>query len=180
MPRQARTDVPGAVHHVIVRGIELRQIFLDDQDRNNWIERLATVLDETGTPLLCLGVDVQSCPPVASNRPGAAFHRDAAVVDRLCCQLQPAPQATHGQLFQTRYKSILCQEDPYLRELVGDIHLNLLRVGRVQDIAGLDRYAFSGHSALMAHQDRPCQDTDYVLRKNRPLADGTGNLLRKR
>ena len=86
----------------------------------------------------------------------------------------------HGQLFQTHYKSILCQEDPYLRELVGDIHLNLLRVGRVQDIAGLDRYAFSGHSALMAHQDRPCQDRDYVLRKNRPLADGTGNLLRKR
>lgn len=179
MPRQARTDVPGAVHHVIVRGIELRQIFLDDQDRNNWIERLATVLDETGTPLLCLGVDVQSCPPVASNRPSAA----STVMRRLLTGYVVSfnrRHRRHGQLFQTRYKSILCQEDLYLRELVGDIHLNLLRVGRVQDIAGLDRYAFSGHSALMAHQDRPCQDTDYVLRKNRPLADGTGNLLRKR
>jgi len=50
MPRQTRIDAPGAVHHVIVRGIERRKIFLDDQDRNNWIERLGTIIDETGTP----------------------------------------------------------------------------------------------------------------------------------
>lgn len=33
----------------------------------------------------------------------------------------------HGQLFQNRYKSIPCQEDPYLLELVRFIHLNPLR-----------------------------------------------------
>jgi hypothetical protein len=52
----------------------------------------------------------------------------------------------HGQLFQNCYKSILCQKAPHLRELVGYIHLNLLRVGFVEDIVRLDRYAFSGHS----------------------------------
>lgn len=50
MPRQARIDASGAVHHVIVRGIERRKIFLDDQDRSNWIPRLGKILGETGTP----------------------------------------------------------------------------------------------------------------------------------
>jgi hypothetical protein len=53
------------------------------------------------------------------------------------------------------FKSILCQEDPYLRELVGYIHVNPFTVGLVEDISGLDRYAFSGHRALMGHKDRP-------------------------
>ena len=49
MPRKARIDAPGALHHVIVRGIEKRDIFRDDHDRNNFLERLGTILDESGT-----------------------------------------------------------------------------------------------------------------------------------
>jgi hypothetical protein len=37
MPRKARLDAPGALHHVIVRGIERRKIFLDDIDRDNFL-----------------------------------------------------------------------------------------------------------------------------------------------
>ncbi len=32
MPRKARIDAPGALHHVMVRGIERRKIFQDDKD----------------------------------------------------------------------------------------------------------------------------------------------------
>ena len=32
MPRPARLDAPGALHHIIVRGIELYKIFKDDAD----------------------------------------------------------------------------------------------------------------------------------------------------
>jgi putative transposase len=53
-----------------------------------------------------------------------------------------------GRLFQNRYKSILCQEDPYLMELVRYIHLNPLRAGIVKDLDGLDGYAYCGHSRL--------------------------------
>ena len=49
-PRKARIDASGAVHHVIVRGIERRDIFLDDTDRDNWIARLGKILLETRTP----------------------------------------------------------------------------------------------------------------------------------
>ena len=50
MPRKARIDSPGALHHIIVRGIERRKIFYDDSDRNNFLDRLGIILIDTKTP----------------------------------------------------------------------------------------------------------------------------------
>ena len=47
MPRQSRIDAPGALHHIIVRGIERRKIFIDDQDRHDFIDRLGNILEQT-------------------------------------------------------------------------------------------------------------------------------------
>ena len=69
-----------------------------------------------------------------------------------------------GRLFQNRYKSILCQEDAYLLELVRYIHLNPLRVDIVKDLNALDRYAYTGHSAVTGKRKNPWQDTESVLR----------------
>jgi hypothetical protein len=69
----------------------------------------------------------------------------------------------HGPLFQGRYKSIICQEDRYLKELVRYIHLNPIRAKLVLDISKLNQYAYCGHSALMDKKMREWQDTDYVL-----------------
>ena len=69
----------------------------------------------------------------------------------------------HGHLFQNRYKSILCQEETYLRELVRYIHLNPLRAGLVQDMKALDRYPYCGHSALIENVKRDWQQVDNVL-----------------
>ena len=44
MPRKSRIDAPGALHHIIIQGIERRKIFLDDFDRENSLKRLGTVL----------------------------------------------------------------------------------------------------------------------------------------
>ena len=52
MPRQGRIDFPGALHHVIVRGINRAPVFLDDYDRKNFILRLKKALEET--KLACL------------------------------------------------------------------------------------------------------------------------------
>lgn len=49
MSRKARIDAPGALHHIIVRGIERRKIFKDDQDRREFLSRLALVLSKTET-----------------------------------------------------------------------------------------------------------------------------------
>jgi REP element-mobilizing transposase RayT len=68
-----------------------------------------------------------------------------------------------GHLFQNRYKSILCQEDAYLIELVRYIHLNPLRVRIVRDLETLDTYPYAGHSVLMGKQRIERQSTDSVL-----------------
>ena len=41
MPRLARLDAPGVLHHIIIRGIERRKIFRDDKDRDDFIDRLS-------------------------------------------------------------------------------------------------------------------------------------------
>lgn len=69
----------------------------------------------------------------------------------------------HGHLFQNRYKSIVCQEEIYLRELVRYIHLNPVRGGIVSTLSELNGYNYSGHSVLMSRKKRSWQDTDYVL-----------------
>ena len=69
----------------------------------------------------------------------------------------------HGPLFQNRYKSILCQEDRYLLELIRYIHLNPHRAKLVQNLKVLDTYPYSGHSILMGYRKNSWQDTDYVL-----------------
>jgi len=47
MPRVARLDTPGLLHHIIIRGIERRKIFDDDKDREDLIQRLSILLPKS-------------------------------------------------------------------------------------------------------------------------------------
>jgi putative transposase len=49
MPRQARLDAAGTLHHIILRGIEKRQIFDDDLDRQNFVSRMGQLALKTKT-----------------------------------------------------------------------------------------------------------------------------------
>jgi len=69
----------------------------------------------------------------------------------------------HGHLFQNRYKSIVVEEDTYLQELARYIHLNPLRAGLVRDLTVLDRYRWTGHSAVLGRVNRPWQAVDEIL-----------------
>ena len=64
-----------------------------------------------------------------------------------------------GHLFQNRYKSVVCEEDQYLLELIRYIHLNPLRAGLVKDLKELDKYPWTGHSAILGKRKNslvPC------------------------
>jgi hypothetical protein len=69
----------------------------------------------------------------------------------------------HGQLFQNRYKSILCEQDLYLLELVRYIHLNPVRAGLVRDLGALEQYPYSGHAVIMGGKKHAWQNRDAVL-----------------
>ncbi|MBI3015292.1 MAG: hypothetical protein HYY65_09590, partial [Candidatus Tectomicrobia bacterium] len=60
----------------------------------------------------------------------------------------------YGHLFQNRYKSIICEEDPYLQELTRYIHLNPVRGGILKGLSELRRYPWTGHSAILGGVER--------------------------
>jgi len=60
-----------------------------------------------------------------------------------------------GHLFQNRYKSVICEEDSYLLQLIRYIHLNPLRAKLVQDLKELDKYLWAGHSAILGRRENP-------------------------
>ncbi len=164
MPRKARIDAPGALHHLIVRGIERRRIFSDDQDRDNFIDRLGNIVTETQT--FCFAWALLPNHAHILVRTGQTPL--ATVMRRLLTGYAVSynrRHRRHGHLFQNRYKSILCQEDTYLLELVRYIHLNPLRAKIVKSLTESDNYPYSGHSALMGKVQRKFQDTNYVLRR---------------
>jgi REP element-mobilizing transposase RayT len=163
MPRKARIDAPGAVHHIIGRGIERRKIYYQDSDRDDFLERLGSILEETSTP--CYGWALMPNHFHLLLRTGKV--PISTVMRRLLTGYVVSFNRRHrryGHLFQNRFKSILCQEDLYLKQLVGYIHLNPLRARLVVDIKELSKYPYGGHSALMGKRIRDFQDVDYVLR----------------
>lgn len=70
-----------------------------------------------------------------------------------------------GHLFQNRYKSIVCDEEAYLLELVRYIHLNPIRASVVRNIDELDGYPWSGHGVLIGKSKNDWQEREYVLRQ---------------
>ncbi len=163
MPRKSRIDSPGALHHIIARGIERRSIFNNDHDRDDFLKRLGTVLLETGTACYAWALIPNHFHLLL--RTGKV--PISTVMRRVLTGYAIGYNYRHrrsGHLFQNRFKSILCQEDPYLKELVRYIHLNPLRANIVPDFKSLKRFPYSGHSTLMGKRTRIWQSTEYVLR----------------
>ncbi len=73
-----------------------------------------------------------------------------------------------GTLFQNRYKSVVVEEESYFLELVRYLHLNPLRAKVVPTLRALDRYPWTGHSALLGYRPCPWQATGAVLQEFAP------------
>ena len=163
MPRQARIDAPGALHHIIVRGIEKRDIFNDKTDRKRFVQRLGAILGESETPCYAWAL----LPNHFHLLLKTSLTPIATIMRRLLTGHAVYFNRRHdrsGHLFQNRYKSILCQEDNYLLELVRYIHLNPLRAKQVVSLKELDRYPYSGHSVLLGHYQNEWQSADETLK----------------
>ena len=162
MPRLSRLDAPGVLHHVIIRGIERRKIFLNKADLEDFVDRLNSILPEA--KMSCYAWALMSNHAHFLFRTGGVGL--STVMRRLLTGYAVSFNRRHkryGHLFQNRYKSIICQEDVYLKELVRYIHLNPVRAKLVSGIGELNRYKYSGHSVLMSKRKCEWQDTDYVL-----------------
>jgi len=162
MPRGPRLDAPGVLHHVMARGLERRAIFRDDQDRRDFVDRLAT--------LAAGGAVTVYAWALLPNHFHLLLRTGrlplARAMRSLLTGYAGAFNRRHkraGHLFQNRYKSIVVEEEPYFLQLVRYLHLNPLRAGVVADLAALGRYRWSGHAALLGRRAAPWQATADVL-----------------
>ena len=162
MPRGPRLDAPGILHHVMARGVDRHRLFRDDLDRNDFVQRLATLATAEAWTVYAwtlipnhfhLLVRTER-RPLARNMP--------ALLSGYATTFNRRHRRT-GHLFQNRYKSIVCEDEPYFLELVRYLHLNPLRAGLVPDLATLATYPYSGHAVLLGRQPAPWQATAAVL-----------------
>ena len=132
----------------MARGIERRKIFWDDKDRSSFLERLALILEETQTQCYAWALIPNHFHFLLRTGPTPL----SKVMRRLMTGHAVTFNKRHkrsGHLFQNRYKSVICEEDPYLLELIRYIHLNPLRARLVPDLKELDKYPWTSHSAIL-------------------------------
>lgn len=147
MPRGARLDAPGTLHHVMIRGLEKGLIFIDDYDRQDFVRRLGIVAGETATAIFAYALMGNHVHILLKSGPLGM----STFMRRILSGYAQYYNRRHkrvGYLFQNRYKSVICEEDAYFRKLVAYIHLNPLRGGLVASLRELDDYPWCSHAFL--------------------------------
>jgi REP element-mobilizing transposase RayT len=135
----------------MVRGIEKRQIFLDDRDRERLADRLGDLIVELGARCYAWAF--------MPNHVHLVLRTGMASVSKLM-QRAYTSYALHfnrrygrvGHLVQNRFKSKLVEDESYLLPLVRYVHRNPLEAGIVCSLAALERYPWCGHGALMGRR----------------------------
>ncbi len=162
MPRQARLDAPGTLHHVILRGIERGKIVDDEKDRHNFVSRMGELASKSITQIYAWAL-MKNHAHILLRSGSDGLSKN---MRRFLTGYAIAYNRRHdryGHLFHNRYKSIVCDEDSYFEELVRYIHLNPLRAKSVKNMSELERYRWCGHGVIMGRFKYEWQDREYVL-----------------
>ena len=176
MPRHARLDIPGLLQHVMVRGIEQRDIFRDNTDHKSFVDRFSTLLQETDTSCFAWAL--------MPNHFHLLLHPRRIELKQFMRRLLTGyainfNQRHHraGHVFQNRYKSIVCEEETYLLELIRYIHLNPLRANIVANLESLNGYQWCGHAVLMGNRTLKGQVVDEVLARFGKTKSGRWHII---
>jgi REP-associated tyrosine transposase len=160
MPRKPRIEIGGGLYHVITRGNNRRKIFRSRDDYLNF----TSILEQQKVKLPFYLYAYCLMP----NHVHLLIEMKDDPVSRIMQRVLTSYSQHHnrkykrsGHLVQGRYKSILCQTDRYLGELVRYIHMNPVRaklVKRPED------FEHSGHRAYLGLDKCGLVDSEPVLR----------------
>jgi putative transposase len=159
MARKPRIQFEGAFYHIIVRGNQWQDIFLDEADHRQYLERLYRYRNKCGF-ILYGYVLMTNHVHLLIETPNDPISRIMQMVNFTYTQYFNKKYGKVGHLFQGRYKSYLCDKDSYLLSLVRYIHNNPVRAGLVEDAGA---YAWSSNADYL-NGTKGLVDTDKVLR----------------
>jgi REP element-mobilizing transposase RayT len=162
MTRQARLDMPGTLHHIMVRGLNKASVFADPEDKARFLKRLGHNVSAGRCAVLAWAI--------MDNHAHILFksgeHGISKVMRKVLTGYAIYYNRRHrrsGHLFENRYKSIICDEENYLLALVRYIHLNPIRARIIRSLKELDKYPWTGHSVLMGTNSQSWMDCPAVL-----------------
>ncbi|MDO7786205.1 transposase [Desulforamulus aquiferis] len=134
MARKAREKSTTGIYHIMLRGIDKRDIFLDDEDREKFLDYLAKA-KEKATCLIygyCLMDNhVHLLIEEGHEHIGESIKRVAVGY----VYWHNEKYSRTGHLFQNRYKSEVVEDDTYFITVLRYIHQNPIKAGLVQDIS---------------------------------------------
>jgi len=162
MPRQARLDAPGVLHHVMARGLDRQRIFRDDRDRENFLGRVAALSEDESWAVFAWALIPNHFHLLVRTGKRPLSRSMRSVMSGYAGYFNRR-HARHGHVFQNRFKSVVCEAESYFLELVRYLHLNPVRAKIVESYEKLVDYRYTGHSALMNRVERPWQATGHVL-----------------
>ena len=116
------------IHHVMVRGVERRRLFLDDRDYEEFLGRIPRALEKAPCRVLAWALMPNHVHLLvrSGDRGLASFMR------RLMTGYAMAFNRRHrrvGHLFQGRFRGHLIEEEGYFLEVSRYIHLNPVKAG---------------------------------------------------
>jgi len=159
MPRKPRIHVPGAYHHVTLRGNHRQDIFFCDAHRQ-WLDDIvAETIRRCGARVhaFCwLTNHIHLLVQTGDVPLGRIILRIASQYAR---RVQ-AHLATTGHLFERRYHAVLVDADEYLLTLLRYIHVNPLAANMVTTLA---EYPWSSHHAYVGAATQPWVTTHVAL-----------------
>jgi REP element-mobilizing transposase RayT/transposase-like protein len=162
MPRQARLDIPGTLHHVIIRCTEKQKIVKDRSDRQRFLKQIGDIAVESKTVIYAWAILPNQVHILLRSGPeGLAPYMRRLLTSHAVAYNRR--HRRHGSLFQERYKSTVCEEKLFFRQLVCYIHLRPLKERIVRTITELNKHPWCGHAAVLGDADYAWHDRAYVL-----------------
>ncbi|MFC2157146.1 transposase [Acidobacteriota bacterium] len=151
MARPLRIEYPGAHYHIYSRGIRKENIYINDQDRSVFLEKLRETIEKF-TLYLHSYVLMNNHYHLYLETPGGNISRAIHYLNTSYTNWLKAKYSIIGPIFQGRYKSILVEKEVYALTLSAYIHLNPVRAGLVN---GSAEYLWSSFRAYIGLVSKP-------------------------
>jgi len=160
MSRPWRIEYEGAFYHLLSRGNERSDIFVDEEDRSSFLDAVAEMSERFDIDIFAyVLMDNHYHLLVRTRR--ANLKKAMQWFGTTYTQRFNRRHFRSGHLFQGRYKSIIIQNDAYLMQLSYYIHRNPLRAGIVNRLAG---YRWSSYKVYAYGRKTPrWLSTDLIL-----------------
>lgn len=152
MARPLRIEYLGALYHVTSRGNRQEDIYIDDQDRNAFLQVLSRVCDRFNW--VCHSYCLMSNHyHLMIETPEANLSLGMRQLNGVYTQNLNRNHGRVGHVFQGRYKALLVQKDSYLLELSRYIVLNPVRAGMVRSAKDWRWSSYQGTAGFVAAPD---------------------------